>query len=81
MPPVAGQGRGTETITYDLRGNVVTRVDPNGEATNWSYDNRNRKITQSVTGGWTYDIAGSLMSATDGSVLTAINQGGRELLT
>ena len=50
LPPVAGKGRGTETITYDLRGNVVTEVDPIGKTTKWSYDSRNRKTSQSVVG-------------------------------
>jgi RHS repeat-associated protein len=71
LPPVAGQGRGSETITYDLRGNVLTQVDPIGKTTNWSYDNRNRKTTQSVTGAdgtgpllsaWGYDAVGNTVA-------------------
>lgn len=69
LPPVAGQGRGVETIAYDLRGNATTVVDPLGKTTHWSYDKRNRKTSQSVTGAdgsgptanaWGYDDAGNV---------------------
>ena len=81
---MAGQGRGYEAITYDLRGNVVTQVDPIGKTTNWSYDNRNRKTNQSVTGAdgtgpllnaWGYDAAGNLVSEIVASSVDQANPG------
>ncbi len=68
LPPVAGQPRGKVQISYDLRGNAVEQIDPAGKATVWTYDPRNRKTSQSITGSdgtgpivtaWGYDAKGN----------------------
>lgn len=79
LPAVAGRARGTQTITYDLRGNAIGQVDPSGRTTSWNYDNRNHKIGQSVTGAdgtgplvsaWTYDAVGNQTKEILGGTLT-----------
>jgi RHS repeat-associated protein len=84
LPPVAGQSRGTETIAYDPRGNVTTEVDPSGRTTTWSYDNRNRKTSQSVIGAdgsgpllsaWGYDAAGNTVAEIVASSINAADPG------
>jgi len=79
LPPVAGQPRSTIQFTYDLRGNAVQQVDAYGRVTVWTYDTRNRKTGQTVTGSdgtgplvtaWTYDAAGNPISETVAQTMT-----------
>ncbi len=68
LPPVAGRPRGKVQISYDLRGNATSQIDPAGKVTVWTYDSRNRKTSQSVSGAdgtgplvtaWGYDAKGN----------------------
>ena len=80
LPPVSGQPRGTIEFTYDLRGNVLLQLDAANRTTTWTYDTRNRKTTQSVTGAdgsgplaaaWGYDAAGNVVQEITASQLNA----------
>jgi RHS repeat-associated protein len=54
---------------YDLLGNVVKTIDPLGNATNYRYDNFNRKISETNAEGgvttFTYHEDGQMKSLTD----------------
>jgi RHS repeat-associated protein len=78
LPPVPGvSARGTVTIAYDLRGNATKQVAADGLVTEWTYDARNRKTTQTVTGtganapksatGWVYDACGNVVEEVIGN--------------
>ena len=83
LPPVTGQTRGAVTIQYDLRGNPVRRTDPDGKVTTWTYDARNRKTSQTLSGSdgkslitaWAYDEAGNQTAEIVASSLNAAAPG------
>ena len=69
LPPVSGQIRGSVSIVYDLRGNPINQTEADGKVTSWTYDKRNRKTSQTVTGtdgktiisAWGYDAVGNVI--------------------
>ncbi|MBT9522759.1 MAG: RHS repeat protein, partial [Dechloromonas sp.] len=65
-------GQVTQITAYDLNGNPLTIIDPNGVITTLTYDLRQRLTSRSVGGettSYTYDAVGQLLKVTlpDGS--------------
>jgi len=57
-----------ESYTYDASGNMLTRMDRNGNTTTWTYDVHNRILSQvsgSLTVSYTYDGNGNRLTMTD----------------
>ena len=83
LPPVTGQSRGRVTIAYDLRGNPVRRMDADGKTTEWTYDARNRKTSETASGAdgaaqtmaWAYDEAGNVTREIAVNSLNTANPG------
>jgi RHS repeat-associated protein len=70
------------SYSYDPRGLLIGQTDPKGTAIVNSYSLTGLLTQKTLTNGnqsqvqsWSYDIAGSPMGGSDGSVSTAINQG------
>jgi len=61
----------TTTSTYDPAGNMLTRTDPNGVTTTWSYTPLNKTASVSYSGSsahsvtYTYDASGNKTGMTD----------------
>ena len=61
----------TTTSTYDSAGNMLTRTDPNGVTTTWTYTPQNQAATVSYSGSsahsvsYTYDANGNRTAMTD----------------
>ena len=79
LPSVPGnEGCSIAEITYDARGNALTFRNYDGKLTLWTYDSRNRKLTEtlsgtgavSVTGSWTYDGVGNILTERQGNAET-----------
>jgi YD repeat-containing protein len=64
-----GVSRSAVSTTYDAVGNVASVTDALGNTTTFGYDERNRKIFQTLpddaTTDYAYDDAGNLISVTD----------------
>jgi RHS repeat-associated protein len=80
VPEVPGtEGRGEIRITYDANGNALSVTAADGKITQWEYDSRNHKISETQKGGagstditksWTYDRNGNALTETTGSAVT-----------
>ena len=79
LPEVSeGKDKRIITITYDKNGNALNMSEPGVKFTEWTYDSRNRKLTESVSGegcepinrSWTYDNVGNIKILTEGCLET-----------
>ncbi len=79
LPEVsAGHEKREFTITYDKNGNALSMSEPGGKLTEWTYDSRNRKLTEKISGencqsierSWTYDNVGNIKTLTEAGCIT-----------
>ncbi len=59
---------GTTSYGYDAEDNLISRTDPNGHVTNYSYDGAARQTSTTLNGATTsygYDVAGNVTTITD----------------
>ncbi|ULQ59742.1 RHS domain-containing protein [Brucepastera parasyntrophica] len=82
LPPVPGSNQRSRIyITYDLRGNALSMTGADGVVTSWTYDSRNRKLTEKMTGpdgtariqGWIYDDCGNITAHIAGGEPSGFN--------
>ncbi|MFQ5593658.1 MAG: RHS repeat-associated core domain-containing protein [Anaerolineae bacterium] len=56
-------------LSYDDRGNIVSRTDPLGNTTTFTYDSQDNKLSETdplgATTSWTYNASGDVLSQTD----------------
>ena len=77
LPTLAGENREVK-IVYDKVGNTLSMLEPDGKNTVWEYDNRNRKISETITGTnaeaiskvWTYDNLKNIKTLKEGNLVT-----------
>jgi len=77
LPAMLGENREI-TIIYDKVGNALSMVEPDGKNSVWEYDNRNRKISETITGAnaetiskaWAYDNLKNIKMLTEGNLVT-----------
>ena len=77
LPALAGENREVK-IVYDKVGNTLSMLEPDGKNTVWEYDNRNRKISETITGTnadaiskvWTYDNLKNIKTLREGNLVT-----------
>ncbi|HUD39916.1 MAG TPA: RHS repeat-associated core domain-containing protein [Streptosporangiaceae bacterium] len=76
-PANTASGTPTTTVTYDPAGNTLTRTDPDGVITTWTYTPLNLPATISYSGssahsvGYSYDAGGNETGMTDATGTSA----------
>ena len=80
LPEVAaGHEKREYVITYDKAGNALSMSEPVGKLTEWTYDRRNRKLTEKISGdncqsierSWEYDNVGNIKTLTESGCVTS----------
>ncbi len=80
LPEVAADNEKREyVITYDKAGNALCMSEPGGKITEWTYDSRNRKLTEKISGdncqsierSWEYDNVGNIKTLTESGCVTS----------
>ncbi len=69
----------TSLFQLNANGNVLCMTEPGGKLTEWTYDSRNRKLSEKISGencesierNWTYDNVGNIKTLTEGGCVTS----------
>ncbi|MCP4408275.1 MAG: hypothetical protein GY807_11045 [Gammaproteobacteria bacterium] len=66
---------GSTTFGYDDAGNLTSRVSPNGDVTNWTFDDINRPLTENYTGSAGTEVSYTYDTCTNGKgqICTVVN--------